>query len=150
MTIATKTVGESSITFTWSDNTETIVHLDDIPEVMHDRICVHGLGQKLGDSYSGVKGDVAAAKELFNATLDALKAGEWNRKGSGGASGSIWVEAIARVTYQEIEDVLEKWNAMDAATKAATRKHPQVALAKTEIDRERASVKAANVPAFTF
>lgn len=149
MNIAKKEIGETSITFTWADESTTTVNLSDIPEAIQARAILHGLSQKLGDSYSGAK-EVEAAQAAFNDTLEALKAGDWNRKGGGFASGGIWVEAAAKATGEEFGAVLEKWNAMDDETKASIKKHPDVKLAKAQIEVERAQAKAKDAPTLSL
>ena len=150
MQIAKKVVGESTITFAWADETSTVVDLDTLPEAIKQRAMIHGLSQKLGDSYSGAAGDVGRAKAMFDETLSALQDGDWNRQGGGFSSGGIWVEALAQAAGVTVEEALEKWNAMDDAEKAAVRKHPQVKLAKAEIEMERAKAKAAEAPTISL
>lgn len=149
MNIAKKTIGETSITFTWADETETVVDMADLHGSLTTRAMLHGLSQKLGDSYSGAK-EVETAKAAFNETFEALKAGDWNRKGGGFSSGGIWVEALAQAAEVTLEEALAKWNEMDDATKASIRKQPQVKVAKAEIELARASAKAKDAAPLTL
>lgn len=150
--IAKKVTTDDSLAFNWADETITIVDLDKIPEAMKQRAMIHGLSQKLGDSYSGADGNITTAKEMFNATLEGLEAGDWNRKGGGSSSGGIWIEAIAQATGESIEHVLGKWNEMDEATKKATQKHPDVIEAQLQIKlaRLQAKVKASDAAPLTI
>lgn len=150
MQIAKKVIEGTSITFKWADDSETVVNLDGFSEAILQHATLHGLSQKLGDSYSGAAGNVAYAKEMFEETLNALREGDWNRKGGGISSGGIWVEALARAAGEDMEAALAAWNEMDDETKAATRKHPAVKLAKAEIEAERAKAKAADAPSITL
>lgn len=144
MQIAKKVVDGNTLTFVWADETTTKVDLSELPQNIIDRAVIHGLSQKLGDSYSGASGDVRQAQMMFIDTLNALQEGDWNRKGGGAASGGIWVEALAQAAGEEIETALAKWNDMDEETRKSIRKHPQVKLAKAEIEMERAKAKAAD------
>lgn len=148
--IAKKVVTEDSLAFDWADGTATLVDLTKISDEMKHRAMLHGLSQKLGDSYSGADGNLETAKAMFNETLSALEAGDWNRKGGGASSGGIIIEAIAAATGETIETVLTKWNEMDDATKASIKKMPQVKVAKAEIELARAQQKAADAPALTI
>lgn len=150
MQIAKKVIDEGTITFIWADETSTKVVLSELPETILQRAVIHGLSQKLGDSYSGSSGDVRTAQAMFLDTLNALKEGDWNRKGGGFSSGGIWVEALAQAAGEELETALTKWNEMDDATKASIKKHPQVKVAKAEIELARAAAKAKDAPTLTL
>jgi len=150
MIIAKKVVENTVLTFQWADGTETMIDLSMFPKEIIERAALHGLSQKLGDSYSGAEGDVQRAFVMFKETLDALHSGDWNRKGGGISSGGIWVEALVRATGSDMETVLAKWNEMDEAEKAAIKKHDAVRLAKAQIELERAKAKAKDAPALTL
>jgi len=142
MNIAKKLVGESSITFTWADETSETIGLSLFNEAVIYRAALHGFSQKLGDSYSGIT-NVAEAKLAMHGVLAALKAGDWNRKG--GSTGGIWVEALARATGETLEAALEAWDKMSDEVKTATKKHPDLIKAQAEIGLERAQAKAASL-----
>jgi len=139
MNIAKKLVSESSIIFTWSDDTSETIELELFGEAIINRAALHGFSQKLGDSYSGIT-NVPEAKIAMHGVLAALLAGDWNRKG--GSTGGIWVEALARATGETIEAALEAWDKMTDDVKAATKKHPDLIKAQAEIGLERAQAKA--------
>jgi len=146
MQIAKKVVGEATITCAWADDTTTTVDVNEFSDEVRHHAMMHGFSQKLGDSYSGVQGNLTQAKAQFDEVHAALADGDWNRKGGGASSGGIWVEAIAQASGNDLEAVLAKWNAMDDAEKAAVKKHPQVKLAKAEIEMVRAKAKAEDGP----
>lgn len=100
------------------------VALADLPQEIQLNLALHGLSQKLGDSYASVKGDVKAAVEKFTATLVQLKAGEWaaKREGEGSSKVTELAEAIARIKGVEVavanaavgkatEDQIKGWKA---------------------------------------
>lgn len=142
MNIAKKLVDESSIKFIWADETDEIISLELFSDAIVKRAALHGISQKLGDSYSGIT-NVPEAKIALHGVLASLVAGDWNRKG--GSSGGIWVEALARATGETIETVLEAWDKMTDEVKAASKKHPDAIKAKAEIELERAQAKAASL-----
>ncbi len=138
--VGTKAVVDGKLVFTFvNDEVVTIDPYEEFTEALNERAMFHGYLQKLGDSYSG-NDSIAEALMKFNATLDTLRAGDWNRRG-GNATGGIWVEAIARATGDPIEKVLLKWNAMDEDVKKSVKAHPDVVAAKAEIELERAKAK---------
>lgn len=136
---ASKEIIGRKVIFKWADETTDELSLDELSDEMIVRAALHGLSQKGGDSYSQST-SVAEAKAMFYEVKSAIYAGDWNRKG--GASGGIYVEALARATGNTIEDALIAWNKMDDATKAATKKHPDLKAAKAEIELERAKAAA--------
>lgn len=139
MNIAKKSISEKTITFAWADGTETAIDTTMFSDEMQERARMHGYSQKLGDSYSGAK-TVAEAQERFNTVLDGITDGDWTRKGV--ATGGLWVAAIAQAVSITVEEALEKWQAMDDETRKNVCKHPDVVLARREIELARAKVKA--------
>ena len=150
MQIAKKTIDGNTLTFTWADETTTVFTPEDFSAEIQHRAMLAGFGHKLGDAYSGCSGDVRTAQMMQLDVANGLREGDWNRKGGGTSAGGIWVEALAQAAGEEIEKALVAWNAMDDATKAATRKHPQVKLAKAEIELVRATAKAADAPTLSI
>lgn len=142
MNIAKKLIGDTSITFTWADETSETIELSLFSEAIINRTALHGFSQKLGDSYSGIQ-NIAEAKIAMHGVLASLVAGDWNRKG--GSTGGIWVAALARATEETLERALEAWDKMTDTVKAATKKHPDLIRAKAEIELERAQAKAASL-----
>lgn len=100
---------------------------------------MHGLRQKISDSYAGLKTDLDITAAI-RSTIETLKNGVWNAGRS--TNGGIWVEAIVRATGAELEDVIAKWNEMDEDMQKELKKHPAIKAAKAEIELERAQAKA--------
>lgn len=148
MIIAKKVIEGTTLTFEWADETTTVFTPEDFSPEILERAMMAGLGHKLGDAYSGSQGDVRKAQMMQLEVADALKAGDWNRSGGGTSSGGVWVEALAAASGEDMDAALTAWNDMDDATKAATKKHPQVKLAKAEIEMARAKAKAAEAEPF--
>jgi hypothetical protein len=148
MNIAKKSISETTITFAWADGSpDTIIDTTEFNAEVQEHARMHGFSQKLGDSYSGAK-SVTEAMERFTATLDGLTEGDWNRKGV--STGGLWVAAIAQVTGETVEDVLVKWQAMDEETRKNVCKHPDVVVARKEIELARAKAKADDAPTLTI
>jgi hypothetical protein len=142
MQIAKKVIDGRTLTFHWADETTTVFTPEDFSPEIQERAMMAGFGHKFGDAYSGAKGDVRTAQMMQLEVVQACKDGDWNRKGGGFSTGGIIIEAIARATGEEIDHVLAKWNEMSDEVKKDTKAHPQVKLAKAEIEMERAKAKA--------
>lgn len=143
--IAKKTVAEDltgvSIEFT---NGEVIgVTLDALsPEIVRN-LALHGLSQKLGDSYSG-ESDVAVAKTKAEAVAQRLAEGNWKAVREAGSGGRITdlAQALAQVTGKTVEEAVAAIEAMDKAQKSGLRKHPRIKAATAAIAAARAAKAA--------
>lgn len=142
MQIAKKMVTNEGLTFAWADETSTFIKWDDISEAMQTRAMQHGLSQKLGDSYANSEGSVATAKVKFQEVLDGIMEGDWNRKG--GTTGGIWVEAFAKAAGESLEDAMIAWDKLTEDERKEVKKHPDVILAKANLDVEKAKAKLAD------
>lgn len=139
MKIATKTKIIDGVQFDF-DNGETVkVLLEDMSDSMLAKLAIHGLTQKLGDSYASSV-TVSEAVEKFYDTLTNLKAGVWNG-GRSASAGGIWIEAIAKATGRTMEEAKVMFDGKGEKEQKAIKKHPQVVAAKAEIDLERAQAK---------
>ena len=139
MQIAKKMVTNEGLTFAWADETSTFIKWDDIPEAMKLRAFQHGMSQKLGDSYASSEGSVSTAKAKFDDVLKGIMEGDWNRKG--GTTGGVWVEAFAKAAGESIEDAMVAWDKLSDDERKEVKKHPDVIMAKANIDVERAKAK---------
>lgn len=97
------------VDFTFSDgHVESLNVFDDLPAEIQRRLTVHGLLQKGGDSYAGVKGNVAEAKANLAAILEQLKSGAWKgERGDAGPRLGELAEAIARIKSVPVEKARE-------------------------------------------
>ena len=135
--------GTFSIVF--SDGASAEVSLDSLPANIVRQLALHGLSQKLGDSYASVKGDVPLAKQKFEAVLSQLQSGEWAKAreaGEGGSKVGELAQAIARFKNAPIE----KANAVVAkASKeqiAAWRANAKIKAIIAQIRAENAAKRA--------
>lgn len=148
---------EKTAIFSFSDGTEVVWNVGGFPTQIQERLMLHGAIQKGGDSYAGVKGDVAAAVANVKALGAALLAGEWGpeREGGGVRIGAI-AEAIARIKGVTVEDARAALTAPEDASdadkdalakKIATlRAHPQIKLVISQIALEKAQKEAESAP----
>ena len=131
MKIATKTKTETGVTFKFENGESVTVNLDDFEGDMIQKLAIHGVTQKLGDSYASAE-SVSEAVERFYGVFNALKAGDWN-VGKSAATGGIWVEALAQASGKTLEEAQELFASMGEEKQKAVKKHPEVKLAKLAI-----------------
>ena len=82
--IATVNVDEAagSVNFAFTNGTTVAVGIQDLPAGVQSYAALHGINQKLRDSYAGAE-SVTEALESFNKTLAALKSDKWSTRGEG-------------------------------------------------------------------
>lgn len=105
-TILTDTVGNAyGVRFDFANGKTQSLMFSEIPKGIALYACGHGIAQKAGDEYSGVKevDDMAlAVEEIFK----RLRAGEWaaaREAGDSTAGASIVIRALMEVTGKPIE-----------------------------------------------
>lgn len=136
--IASKKVTPDSVVFTFSNGFTLDVKREKFNAVMQDRLMLHGLSQKIGDSYAScdtVEDAIAEAK----ATLASLENGNWSEGRS--SDGGILAEAIARIKKLDIAKVAEKLESATDEEKIALRKNPRIKATIDTIRGERATAK---------
>lgn len=135
---------QAAVAIAFTDGDKRTIALSDLSEDMQLQLALHGLNQKVRDSYSGFGtkyGDQAVdmAKSAVDRTIETLKAGEWSaRQGGGGARVSIWVEALAEVMSIDVGEAAQRYADLGKEAKAAVRGHPDVKRAKVRLEAERA------------
>lgn len=136
--IATKVMGEGFVRFEFADGQFLQCDADAVRGDIVTRLMLHGISQKVGDSYAGAE-SVTEARMMAEAVWRNLTSGLWAVKATRG--GKI-VEALHRVTGKAIEVCLEKWAGMDEAAQKALRKHPDIKRALADMEAERAAALA--------
>lgn len=147
-TIATKTLDFETlgVEFAFKDAEPILVKLEDFPEDVQKHFALHGISQKLGDSYSSAKGDVAVAQTAFAATLEQLRNGEWRAARGEGESRPRSTElaaAIARIKGQPLEEVVANLASATDEQKKALRANERVKATIAVIRAEKAQAKLA-------
>ena len=165
--IAEKSISDetSILTFTFSDKTEMTYDVrEHITADLGAETCaaivekapwlieeaVHGVSQKVGDSYAsaGQKSEEAGltplawAKRVASAVLDSIKKGVFTRAGTGGGGEpSLLAAACARVTGSTIEEAEATVEAMTKEQTKAAKAMPEIAAAIATIQAERAQAR---------
>ena len=137
---------DTGVDFTFHDGTVMNAVLADLSPEMISKLAIHGMSQKIGDSYSGE--EASNCQTIAEKTYETLLKGEWStRSGGGGPKISQLAEALARATRQEVQDCVGKIAEMDDDKKKDLRAHPQIKAFMAEIKLEKATADAAKAAA---
>lgn len=142
MKVATKEIVGGKVKFNWADGEVSEFDVDSLPKEIVGRLALHGLSQKVGDSYASAD-TVAEAKEAAKDVWESLTNGKWSS--ARGTGGKI-VEALARIMNQPIEVVQANYDNLDAEQKAVLAKDARVRGMLAIIGGERAQEKLAKMP----
>lgn len=140
--IARKVTGQSEVTFAFTDGKELLCKLSDLPPGMLERMALHGIAQKVGDSYSGVD-TVAEGRKVASETWKNLMLGNFNARVSG--AGSVFVEALARLKNTSIDAIQDILAELDDESRKELEKKEQVKAMMGIIRGERAQAKLAGM-----
>ena len=146
----TKTLDEQAgrVTFTLGNGLKVSVGLGELPEVMRDRLALHGLSQKVGDASAGYAKaeDYRGAFGAMQGTVDNLLEGVWSVRGGSGTADLV--TALAELQGLDTDVVEEAVGRMTEEQLAAVTKHPQVKVKIAEIRKARLELaaKASDVP----
>lgn len=120
------------VRFNFSDGSEQILDTNTLAPDIQMRLRVHGAMQKIGDSYAGVKGNVAEAKKNVEDVISQLTSGAWKgERGDAGPRLGELAEAIAEIKGAPLE-------AVKAAVEKAAKESPE----QVKAWRTNAKVKA--------
>lgn len=147
---AKKVVGEGSVTFNFSNGKSLVAAIADIPQELRDRLALHGLGQKVGDSYAGAE-SVEDAVESAGDVYEMLVGGKWTERTAGEPRTSALAEALARVMTEagqpkSVEEATAAVKGMDDETRKNLRNQPSIKAAMSAIKAERDAAAAAGKP----
>lgn len=145
MKIAEKIKSAKGITFAFTGGHTLECPIAQLPEHIITQLAIHGLSQKIGDSYAGVKGDVNEAIANAESVWECLLGGSFNQKQTG--TGGMLAQAISDVMSIPLDVARTKLAEMDDKTKAKVKKHPDVKGRMAELQLERAQAESANAPA---
>jgi len=126
------------------DGNPTVAHrrsfpLEKIPSALHTALALHGLKQKLSDSFADPD---AEPVESSDAVFAQLTSGTWSQRGEAGPRTSILEEAIAALKGADLEKVREFVAKQDDDWVKAIKKDPAVKAKMDEIAAKKAAEKA--------
>lgn len=143
-----------SVTIEFENGETRTLALSDLSEAMVIRAALHGLSQKMGDSYAGAKDEpdpVAFSIASVSDVVKALIAGDWRAAttGTGGSRVSDLAKAVAEVTGKPIEEIVETLAEMSDDQKKPIKDNPHVKAALTRIKAQAAMERAQKAAAAT-
>lgn len=148
MTKKLVSIENESVTITFDDGESVTLATADISTEMQVRAMLHGLSQKLGDSYAGAASEadpLAYAKSAVADVIANLKAGDWRAAttGTGGSRVSDLALALAELQGIDIAQAVEALAESTDEQKDTLRKHPRVAAVMARIKAAKAAERAA-------
>lgn len=141
--IANITSTTNGFLFKFGSHGELSVDIEQLSPEIVQQLALHGLKQKLGDSYATNEGQKDAMEKATDAWA-MLKEGQWSR-GRESASGDL-VEALHRFTGKPTEECAKVIAGLGKEGKAELKKHAGIAAALAAIKAERAAAKAGSAP----
>ena len=125
------------VSFILGNGEKVVGDLDKFPADIVERLAIHGLSQKVGDSTSNLSKtrDFHAAFGAMQEIVDNLEKGLWSVRG--GNSTSDLVAALADLQGSDTETVQAAIDAASEEQVAELRKHPQIRAKILELQAER-------------
>lgn len=142
--IATSDVVKGKLVFSFANGGGVEIDPSALSGEMKDQLVLHGLTQKIRDSFASAKGDANFAQAQAEGVCEALLSGEWNRRGGGGFGGSLLAEAVARIKGIEIGEAKERLAALSDEQRDALKKAASVKKEILAIKAERGQKAAGN------
>lgn len=139
--IANKTVNDNGVEFAFVNGETISATVDMLPDEIVKRLAVHGLSQKVGDSYASAE-TIEEAISSANAVINNLTNNVWATKSIRG--GKI-VEALVAFSKKPYDECLSVYTKMDDKAKKALRSHPSIKVELAKIEAKRAEAAAAAV-----
>jgi hypothetical protein len=135
---------DNAVEFTFTGQEPILVKASDFSADVQAHFMLHGMSQKLGDSYSSAKGDVAVAMESFKSCLEQLKNGDWRAaRGEGEAKPRTTelASAVARIKGVEVSVAAQAISAMPEEQRKALRSNDRVKATIALLRAEKAQAK---------
>ena len=127
------------VRFVLGNGVEVQACLDNYSSEIVERLAIHGLSQKVGDSASGFSKDrdFHGAFGAMQGVEDNLRAGVWASKGGSGTSDLVAV--LADLQGASLEDAQAAVDKMTEDQLATVRKHPAVRKGIVDLQAARAA-----------
>jgi hypothetical protein len=135
------------VTIEFENGEKRSLALSELNEATIVRAALHGLSQKMGDSYAGAKDEpdpVAFSIASVDDVRKALLNGDWRAAttGTGGSRVSDLAKAVAQVTGKPLEEVVETLAEMSDEQKKPIKDNPHVKAALAQIKAAAAAERA--------
>jgi len=135
----------SGVDFEFANGAALAVNVEDLPADTIKNLLLHGISQKVGDSYSG-SSTPEEAFQMAAGVLKRLQSGEWRvaREGGGGKRTTMLTEALHRVFPDKtMEECTAKIADLSDEQVKGLKLQPKIKAALAAITAERAAAKAA-------
>ena len=134
----------STVIFAFGNGETLSLSTDELNDDMKQRVGLHGINQKVRDSFAGVKGVFAEGIANAKAVIDQLKQGQWRAaRGEGEAKPRLGelAAAIARLKGIDVAVATEAVEKADDAKRKEWRAHPRIKAAIAQIRAEKAQAE---------
>jgi hypothetical protein len=140
----------------FSDGVEQKFDISAVDPAIMLHLAMHGLKQKSADSYAGAteavveglaKDTLTYAKEQVRRVWEMLTQGEWSSRGESGPRVSMLAKAIAEALSIEIDDALERLEAMEEADLKKVKANSSIQKILTRMKREALEKREAELAA---
>lgn len=139
------------IQFTFEDNTVQTIDVNALSDDTKFRALVHGISQKVGDSYAGAKAEenpLAFAKKAAEETIAQILRGDWRAPSAGGGPRvTDLATALSRVTGKPLEESVEYVGTLDDTQTKELRGKAKIKAMLAAITAEKAVAKAQKLAA---
>ena len=140
--VTTKVEG-NLLNLSFAHGEELSLSANDLPNEMKSACLMHGLKQKVCDSFSGVT-DPAECLAKAKGVFEALSAGNWTGRvaGEGGARVTQLARALSQVAKMELQEAVDMVAEMDDDTKKSLNANAEIKVAIAQIKAEEAAKAA--------
>lgn len=142
-----KSIENGTLTIVLGNGKSFSISKDEVDASIHDDVFMHGLSQKIGDSYASAKGDYAFAEENIQRVIDQMKNGEWRAaRASGGGESKPRItelaEAIAQLKGVPVDAAVAALATKSEDEKKAIRNNAKIKLIIQQIRTAKAAKAA--------
>jgi hypothetical protein len=130
--------GTGDFSFAFGNGEIVSGNLSEFSEEIVEHLAIHGVYQKGGDSYAGVKGDYAEGISNLREVLDNLRNNSWSSEREGGVRIADLAAAIARIKGVTLEAATAAVTAASDEDRKTWRAHAEVKKTIADIAAERA------------
>lgn len=127
------------LTILFAHGEELTVNAAELPNNIKEACLMHGIKQKVCDSYAGCE-TPEEALERASGVVQALSAGDWSTRvaGEGGTRVTQLARALAMVTGRTLEEAVEVVSEMNDEVKKTLGANPEIKQAIAEIQAQKA------------
>lgn len=132
----------SGVDFVENDKVLLSVDVKDLSKEILQNLALHGISQKVGDSYVGCK-STEEAMEKAAAVVERLKQGNWNAvRTASSPRATQLAEALAEAYDKTVEEAITALSKLTDEQKKAVRKDARVKAALESIKARKAAERA--------